>query len=281
MMDKAGLRNVDPATVAGFGLEWSRFQQEKLSDSEAQALFDAYFAEFPWQALPPDAVGFDAGCGSGRWARLVAPSVGLLHCIDASEAALAVAQRRVGHLPNCEFHLASVADPPFPPSSMDFGYSLGVLHHVPDPLDAMRACVRLLKPGAPFLVYMYYALEDRPLWYRGLWRASDMIRRGVSRMPHRLRYAVSEVFAAGVYWPLARTARLLEMAGRDVSNFPLSLYRERSFYTMRTDALDRLGTKVEHRFTAAEIAGMMVGSGLTQVRVLDGFPYWRVLGYRA
>ncbi|HEY1953717.1 MAG TPA: hypothetical protein VGG76_13015, partial [Gemmatimonadaceae bacterium] len=67
------MQNVDAATVAGFGEEWSRFNQSEVSDSELQTMFDAYFDLFPWHMLPPNADGFDLGCGSGRWAALVAP----------------------------------------------------------------------------------------------------------------------------------------------------------------------------------------------------------------
>ena len=84
--------NLDPATVADFGREWLRFDQSGLGAAEARAMFEAYFAVFPWQELPAGAVGFDAGCGSGRWAALMAPRVGQLHCIDASEAALSAAR---------------------------------------------------------------------------------------------------------------------------------------------------------------------------------------------
>ena len=63
-------------TVKSFGDEWSRFDQSQLSEAEALKIFDEYFAIFPWDALPPNASGFDMGCGSGRWARLMAPRVG-------------------------------------------------------------------------------------------------------------------------------------------------------------------------------------------------------------
>ena len=49
-------------------------------------MFENYFSIFPWDTLPPNSVGFDLGCGSGRWARRVAPRVGTLHLIDPSEA---------------------------------------------------------------------------------------------------------------------------------------------------------------------------------------------------
>jgi ubiquinone/menaquinone biosynthesis C-methylase UbiE len=47
-----------------------------------------------------------------------------------------------------------VQELPFADGSMDFGYSLGVLHRVPSIAEALRACTRKLKPGAPFLVYL-------------------------------------------------------------------------------------------------------------------------------
>ena len=83
--------NLDSKTVEGFGDEWARFDQSGVSGAEMASIFDQYFRIFPWAQLPPDAVGFDLGCGSGRWARRVAPRVGRLHCIDASADALAVA----------------------------------------------------------------------------------------------------------------------------------------------------------------------------------------------
>src|SRR5215470_17565072 len=99
--------NADQRTVEGFGAEWTRFDQSSLSAAELGRMFDGYFGVFPWDALTPRAEGFDLGCGSGRWARLVASRVGTLHCIDASSEALAVARRNLSSFANCEFHHAS------------------------------------------------------------------------------------------------------------------------------------------------------------------------------
>ncbi len=166
------------------------------------------------------------------------------------------------------------------PESMDFGYSLGVLHHVPDTAAGIRSCVLRLKKGAPFLLYLYYAFDNRPLWFRLLWRGSDILRRGISRCPHGLRYAISQAIATFVYLPLARVARLAERAGMGVSGFPLSYYRGLSFYTMRTDALDRFGTKVEQRFTARQIREMMTEAGLEKIAMRDGVPFWCAVGWK-
>ncbi len=279
--EEAFAPNTDPATVAGFGREWRAFSYEKHDPAELDRMFDDYFAIFPWEDLPAEATGFDAGCGSGRWAMRVAPRVGHLHCIDASAEALEVATRNLAGLAKCSFHHADVSVLPFPDNSMDFGYSLGVLHHVPDPDLALQGCVRKLKLGAPFLLYFYYALENRPHYYRALWRATDATRRVVAQLPYPARYGVAQAAAAGIYFPLARMARFAERLGVDSRNFPLAAYRNRSFYVMRNDALDRFGTALEHRRTREEIESMMLKAGLQRITFRDGVPYWVAVGHRA
>lgn len=274
------MNNIDHRTVAGFGDEWERFDQSALPEHEVRALFDAYFHVFPWSALTADAEGFDLGCGSGRWAAQMAPRVGKLHCIDPSSA-INVARRNLAHFANVAFHSADAGTIPLADSSMDFGYSLGVLHHIPDTALAMKQCVAKLKPGAPFLVYLYYRFDNRPAWFRLLWQVSDIARQCISRLPHGARFVVSQAIATTVYWPLARVARLGTKAGRDTDAWPLSMYQDRSFYTMRTDALDRFGTRLEHRYTRAEITDMMHAAGLERVTISPEAPYWCAVGFRA
>ncbi len=154
------------------------------------------------------------------------------------------------------------------------------MHHIPDTAAALKACVRRLKPGAPFLLYLYYRFDNRPAWYRWLWQGSEAVRGIVSRLPHGARYAVSQALAAGVYWPLARGAKLVGMLGGPAAALPLAYYRDRSFYAMRNDALDRFGTRLEQRFTRDEIANMMRSAGLERVEFSPGPPYWCAVGYR-
>ena len=272
-------QNIDIETVDGFGDEWERFDQSELSTAERERIFNSYFSVFPWNALPADAEGFDLGCGSGRWAKEVAARVGKLHCIDPSSA-LAVAKRNLADKSNCEFHAASVDHIPLDDASMDFGYALGVLHHVPDTAAGIAACVAKLKAGAPFLVYLYYAFDNKPIWFKALWRVTDTLRKVVSSFPHTLRFVASQILAVLIYWPLARSANVLEKLGFNVSNIPLSSYRNHGFYTMRTDALDRFGTQLEQRFTKEQIQEMMELAGLVRIKFSDAVPYWCAVGYK-
>ena len=104
--------NIDKKVVEGFGDEWSRFDQSALDNSELQRMFDNYFNIFPWEKLDSAAVGFDLGCGSGRWAKLVAPRVGKLFLFDPSADALDVAKNNLKDAENCNFQIAGAENMP-------------------------------------------------------------------------------------------------------------------------------------------------------------------------
>ncbi len=270
-------RNLDIKTVKGFGKEWSKFDQSKLSHEELTRIFGLYFSIFPWEALPDNAIGFDMGCGSGRWATMVAPRVGKLYCIDPSEA-IEIAKQNLQGNSNCTFIKASAENTLIKNDSMDFGYSLGVLHHIPDTHSALIECVNMLKSGSPFLLYLYYAFDNRPIWFKLIWKTSELGRAVVSRLPFVARYLASQFISLLVYFPLARVSFLLEKSGVNVNTIPLSAYRNCSFYTMRTDALDRFGTRLEKRFTKAQIRQMMLIAGLEDIKFSENVPYWCAVG---
>ena len=273
------MQNQDKNTVEGFGDEWSRFDQSDLPEDEQRLLFDEYFSVFPWKYISKDSVGFDLGCGTGRWAKSIAPKVKKLICIDPSNA-IDIAKKNLSNFDNCEFESATVDDISIDNNSMDFGYSLGVLHHVPDTEMGIKQCAEKLKKGAPLLLYLYYRFDNRPFWFRFIWSITDLLRKVISKMPYGLRYIFSQIIAVVVYFPLARTAFYLGKLNLNVSNFPLSSYKNLSFYTMRTDALDRFGTRLEQRFTRNEIKNMMENAGLEDIKFSNSKPFWVAVGYK-
>jgi ubiquinone/menaquinone biosynthesis C-methylase UbiE len=209
---------------------------------------------------------------------MVAPKVGHLHLLDASADALDVARQNLANAPNVSFHLASVAEIPFKENSLDFAFSLGVLHHVPDTMAAVRAIAAKLKPGAPFLIYLYYALDNRPWWYRAIWRFSNIFRQIISPLPPMVRLIISQIIAGVVYWPLARFAAIVERAGFSPTAIPLESYRDRKFYVMRTDAYDRFCTRLEQRFTRQQIEQMLLDAEFDEIQFSDVVPYWCAVG---
>lgn len=280
MSDDRKQANLDVQTVRGFGDEWARFTYDQLGADVRQRIFSDYFSLFEWAALPSDAVGADIGCGSGRWALIVAPRVGRLVLLDASPEAIKVAQANLAGISNVEFITASVDAMPLEDESLDFAYCLGVLHHIPDTAAGIAAVAAKLKKGAPFLIYLYYAFDNRSFAYRALWRGSDLIRLVVSRLPYSLRYLVSQAIATFAYWPLARMALVMERLQALPGGWPLAYYRDKPFYVLRTDALDRFGTRLEQRFTRNEIQSMLADAGFINIRFSDRAPFWCAIGIK-
>lgn len=272
--------NVDEAVVKDFGAEWKRFDQRQLTTANRFAIFEDYFRIFPWKTLGPGAIGADIGCGSGRWGILVAPRVGQLHLVDPSAEALAVARANLAAVENVSFHQASVDSLPFDTECLDFAYSLGVLHHVPDTNAAMCSIARVLRPGAPFLIYLYYAFDHRPWWFRALDKLSDVFRLAISRMPLSAKSIICDLIAFFVYLPLSRIALLLDRIGLLPGSWPLSYYRNLGFYVMRTDTRDRFGTRLVKRFRRNEIETMLKLAGFTDIRFSETQPYWCAVGVK-
>ena len=273
--------NIDRRVVEAFGHEWARFDNRNLDLAELEEMFECYFSIFPFSELADDAVGFDAGCGSGRWAQFVAPKVGQLICVDASQQAIDVAKSTLANQPNVEYRTEDISALGLPDASCDFGYSLGVLHHIPNTEEAARSCISKLKPGAPFLVYLYYNLAGSGAVHRFLLSIVTAVRFLTSRLPLSLRHLVADLVALVVYLPFARTARLFERLGFDETKLPLFQYRNRSFSVLRNDALDRFGTRLEKRYDKADIRRLLEGAGLEGIVFSDQPPWWVAVGRRA
>ena len=273
------MKNYDKKTVKSFGDEWEDFDQSKLSNSESENLFNNYFKIFPWSKLAKNSVGYDMGCGSGRWAKFASSKVGHLHCIEPSSA-INVAKKNLKGKKNITFHKSFIENVNIKKNSMDFGYCLGVLHHLPDTQKAIEKCVDFLKPNSPLLVYIYYSLDNRPYWVKIIWYFSNVLRFVISKLPRKLKNILADLIALFVYMPLSRFYILLKKFNIEAKNFPLSFYSNLSFYTIRTDSRDRFGTPLEKRFSKKEINIMMIKAGLKKIKFLNKAPYWVALGLK-
>jgi SAM-dependent methyltransferase len=274
--------SIEDKVVKGFGDEWNKFDQRKINDDKLKKIYEKYFSIFPWRVIGENSVGFDMGCGSGRWAKFIAPKVKKLYCIEPSSA-LKVAKRNLRDFNNCFFESSTVATCSLKKDSMDFGYSLGVLHHIPKTANAIKECVSFLKPKAPFLLYLYYDFDNKNFIYRYIWKVSELGRFVISRLPFKVRYLTSQLLAFFIYLPLARFSLFCEKLGfnkKFIEAIPLSFYRDLDFYSMRTDALDRFGTILEQRFSKKEIKIMMKDAGLENIIFSESSPYWCALGFK-
>jgi len=265
--------NRDDKVIEEFGSEWISYNYSEFDHEKLYINFMQYFEIFPWDLISSNAVGFDMGSGSGRWAQFVAPKVKELNCIEPSQA-IDIARRNLDKFDNVNFLQETTDTCSLETNSQDFGYSLGVLHHIPDTQSALRDCATLLKTGAPFLLYLSYNFENKPLWFKLLWKLSNCLRLMISKLPSSIKKLSCNLIAISVYYPLSRIALSLEMIGANVENFPLSDYRHKPFYQCKNDALDRFGTRLEQRFSRTEITTMLENAGFHQIQFSHKTPFW-------
>lgn len=269
---------VDRRTQESFGYEWQRFA-EVLPDYTEEA--DNYFHVVP-DDVTRDAVVLDAGCGMGRWARYAAGlPIRRLYAIDFS-AAVDRAAAVLDSIEHAHPVQADVTRLPFRRETFDFAYCLGVLHHLEDPDAGMRAIAGAVKPNGALLVYLYYALDNRPSLYRWLFRAVRVVRRLTVRLPKPVMGRLAAIIGTLVYWPVARMAGAFERVGlrRLATAMPLAHYRRYSLRFMITDAFDRFATPIERRYTRADIRAWLARYGFDATFSVRT-PHWVVFGRRA
>jgi SAM-dependent methyltransferase len=271
--------NIDKETVKSFGEEWLKFNSFSLEDIKQIGM--DYFDIVPLELFSSDKKVLDVGCGTGRWAAYMANKVGFVECIDPSDAVYAAAQL-LKEYKNIRIARVDIDNIPFEDNTFDLVYSLGVLHHIPDTAAAMIKCVKKVKPGGYFLVYLYYNLDNRGTVFKLLFKISNILRAVISKMPSICKKIICDIIAVTVYYPLAKFSLLVKRTGlKTISQkIPLSYYNDKSFWIMKNDALDRFGTPLEQRFSKEQIIQMMEKSGIKNIIVSNSEPYWHAIGQK-
>lgn len=251
-----------------FGREWQRFS-EVLPEQRHE--FEQYFDIVDLGSLA-DALVCDLGAGMGRWSLLLAPWCRQQVLVDFSDA-IFVARENLRHVPGAVFVMADIAHLPFADDCFDFAMCIGVLHTLPyDPCEMVRLLGRLT---SRLLVYVLYALDNRPSYFRAILRGVTAVRRGLSRIEdERARRAATEAITWGVYRPLIIVGRVARRLG---SKRPVPLAEEAHSSTegLRQLVYDRFFTSTERRVSAAEIREL--GTTFDDVRISDDPPYWHFL----
>jgi SAM-dependent methyltransferase len=212
----------------------------------------------------------DVGCGLGgfaeharAWGAAWVVGVDLSSAIDA-------ARERLGN--DVELVQGDIYAMPLADGSFDLAYSIGVLHHLPDPERGFRAVVETVRPGGLAFAWVY-GREGNGL----IVRVVDPLRRHVlSRLPRGfLKWAISLPVAA-ILWPFVRAAR------RGAS-FPYSAYfrflAQSDFRFTHGVVFDHLVAPTSHYIRREEFEGWFERAGLVDVRITRrNENSWRGLG---
>jgi SAM-dependent methyltransferase len=195
-------------TADAFGWQWQYF-------AEQHPEFEAQFLDWLDPIKPEFFEGkrvLDAGCGNGRHSYFAATygarevvALDLSHAVEAARRNLEsfdnvhVVQGDLLRLP---------LRTPAQGGGFDLIYSIGVLHHLPDPAAGFRSLARYLKPGGTVAVWVY-GYENNGV----VRHLVEPLRRLSTRVPRSLLRGLAWPLAIGfhgaarvVYRPLSGTA---------------------------------------------------------------------------
>lgn len=256
-------------TVASYSYQWRKFK-EMYPDWE-QVFRDSI------KPIQPDffkgRLGLDAGCGFGRSLCYSAGYGAEMIGLDLSEAIEAAAEN-TRHLPNVHLVQGDIFNPPVRAASLDFVYSIGVLHHLPDPKAGFQSLTPLLKPGAPMFVWVYKRGRGRQI------AAFTAMRAVSTRLPLRIVNVASLLLAVGQWALWIAPYRLLERLGATAAadKLPFTHYARHPFRVLHTDWVDGLSVPLVNYYRPEEIAEWYRGAGLDRIRI-DSDWEGRAIGY--
>jgi SAM-dependent methyltransferase len=258
-------------TLRSYSYQWRKFKEmfphwEEVFVDTVKPITPEFFA---------GKVGLDGGCGFGRSIFYAATFGAEMIGLDLSEA-IEAARENTRHLPNVHLVQGDIFHPPVRRQALDFVYSIGVLHHLPDPKGGFLSLSRLLKPGAPMFIWVYLRGRGRQIKVFNVMRAIS------TRMPLRLLNAACLGLAVGQYAAFVGPRKALEAIGAPSlgAHIPFSFYARYPFRTLHADWFDGLAVPLQNYYKPHEIAEWYREGGFERVHILDERQWnGRALGY--
>ena len=196
----------------------------------------------------------DAGVGAGRFAAIVAKKGGEVIGIDLTTAVDA-AYLNIGRQENVHLVQADIFAMPFRGGAFDLAYSIGVLHHTPDPRGAFGHVAAAVKQGGGFAVYLYAA-------YGPSHSCSDLIRKITTRLPLRMMLAI-----AAISIPLYSLYRVPGIGKVLQLLCPISLHPNWRWRWL--DTFDWYTPRYQWKFRYPEVFRWFRANGFTDIEVFD------------
>ena len=244
--------NADPSLRAGsperFGYSWARYDEILPQHEEQFRRWSAPLAPADWRGLR----FLDAGCGIGRnslWPMRDGAAGGL--AIDVDDRSLEAARRNLAGFPALEIRRLSVYELDAR-DEFDLAFSIGVIHHLDRPRDAVARLVAAVKPGGRVLVWLYG--RENNGW---VVRVADPLRRALfSRLPLGLVHALS-------WLPTAALWLMLRLGIRPIEYF--RLLAGFSFRHLRAIVFDHMIPRTADYYRRDEAIALLRDCGLVEV----------------
>jgi SAM-dependent methyltransferase len=221
------------------------------------------------------------GSGAGRFVDTVSRrGAKLVVGLDATDAVDA-AQDNLADRENILFVQGDIFCSPFRNACFDFGYSIGVLHHTPDPEESFRILTKVIKaPGNIGLSLYDISLYARPnrnslkvatielFWALNMWRC-EMFRSVTTRLPGNVFLTYCKTVVPALHFlnkiPVLRYLRYL---------LPSTCYRHLPVIWSMVDTHDTYATKIVHQYRGKDVFQWFLREGMSNIVLRNSRAGW-------
>lgn len=250
-------------TSRSFGYQWNVFS----------AMYEDWEENFKDYVKPLEPeffkgkLGLDMGCGFGRHLYWSGTYGARMVGVDLSQAVLS-AHRNTRHLPHVNVVQGDIYNLPLKDAAFDFGYSIGVIHHLPDPRGGFGRLVRKVRPGGTVFAWVYGVRRGPVEWL------SVALRKLTTRMPLKMLYILCWIIAVFLrifsHYPYRVLSRIGPAKGL-AERLPIKDHARYPFQVTVADAFDRLSVPLVQYYNEPEFRKWFEEEGLDGIRILRRF----------
>lgn len=260
--------------AASFGDEWTRWPRVQFESDNLGRPLEGHTTRM-WEVCTgrsrhdvKDRVIGEFGCGPGRFLDVVRGKGGRAIGVELTRAA-DVARRNLTGDPNVLILQADILAPPLRRGCLDGVYSIGVLHHTPDPRRGLCNMTRAVRDGGwvACCVYPRGGFYDSPSVAR-FRRAHSRVEKLFGCIP-ALGYSY---LAAYVLAPLLYKSRSLPRMDRVVKKIEREILPLLNVPDARwrvLDVFDAITPAIATTHTEEEVRGWMTAAGCQEIRTTD------------
>jgi len=148
------MKTIDERTIQDFGDQWHRFTDNEGYSRSVDALKDKCGSLMSIEDIRGKDV-CEIGAGAGRFTEILSQlSPKSILAIEPSKA-ISVLQRNMVKSEANVRYLNATGEQLDEIETLDYVFSIGVIHHITDPVPTLRAALRALRPGGRLLIWVY------------------------------------------------------------------------------------------------------------------------------